>query len=488
MNRYDNLYRGIVVQNNDPSYSGRVKVFVPGINLTQVKNWNQKREEDKAFKVMGKNTNTSLSLDILQNQKERLFWAEVMLPIVGMSSPGYYHAPQDIFYIGNDSDYTFQSSNKNDAFFQQDSLEAERRETTPQQHNPSYGIPPRTKTILDFPQSGSKFSASADCVELDGSTSTPSIWKNSNPVLSSIVGNLPQEYTYEEIDLDSELNSTNPNINLGIVGVSLNVTNPTIFLNGNEIPKTNPIYNSCEESVSISDSEIGYSVPIFFQEDLVSSPSSTTYEDIKVKVIINGKQSVSEEFTLEKFDEDKIYYKSGNLSLQVPFKNITGVTITHNNKPFDHTRISSINPIVFPQTSVVMPRAPITNGAPFISRGGGGGELFNSIISGLLPTLMRKDCHIGGANNECKATVNHGRKSLNDRNCTKGNNLLNDCGQVYRGPQRSTNYNNDWKGLMCIPGVGAHVWVRFENGDANFPIVMGTYASQANYKGIHKIP
>lgn len=486
MNRYDSLYRGIVVQNNDPSHSGRVKVFVPGINLTQITNWNQKKVEDKAFKVMGKNTNTSLSLDILQNQKDRLFWAEVMLPIVGMSSPGYYHAPQDTFYIGNDSDYTFQNSNKNSDFFEQDLQETENRENNPQKNNPSYGTPPRTKTILNFPESGGKFSTSTGCDEFDGSTSTPSIWANSSPLISSVVNNLPQEYTYQEIDLDSSL--INPSVvNLGVLGVSISVTNPTIFLNGKEIERDNPVYNSCETTTDVSDRET-YSAPIFFEEGDLNSTPSETYETIPVKISINGKNTIPNEFELENYTGTDVSYKSDNIRIVIPIKNITGVTVSHNNLPFDHSKIAAIKPVVFPESATIMPRAPISNGNPFISRGGGGGELFNSVISKLLPTMMRKDCHLGGANNDCKQTVNHGRKSLNDKNCVKGNNLLNDCGQVHRGPQRSTNYNNDWKGLICTPGVGSHVWVRFENGDVNFPIIMGTYANQANYKGIYKIP
>lgn len=486
MNRYDNLYRGIIVQNNDPSNSGRVKVFVPGINLTQLPNWNQKKVEDKAFKVMGKNTNTSLSLDILQNQKERLFWAEVMLPIVGMSAPGYYHAPQDIYYTGNDSDYTFQGDNKNDAFFEQDAQEAQNRETQPQQHNPSYGTPPRTRTILNFPQSGSKFVTSLGCDELDGSASTPSIWKNSSPLISSIVHNLPQEYIYKEIDLDaSPINSSV--VNVGVLGVSINTTNPTIFLNGKQVEKDNPVYNSCDPTVQDFSDKETYSAPIFFEEDLSAKSPTSTYETIPVKIFVNGKSTIPDEFELEGYTNTEVFYKSGNIRVVTPIKNITGVTVTHNNSPFDFSKISSIKPIIFPESPVIMPRAPITNGASFISRGGGGGEIFNSVISKLLPTMMRKDSHLGGANNESKQTVNHGRKSLNDPNCVKGNNLIGDYGQVHRGPQRSTNYNNDWKGLMGIPGVGSHVWVRFENGDPNFPIIMGTYANQANYKGIYKI-
>jgi len=146
------LYRGIVVQNNDPQQSGRVKVYIPGINLNQSKNWNQSKEEDKFFKVMGGNTGSSLKPEVLNSQKERLLWAEVMLPVIGMSSPGFYNAPSDSFYIGNDSDYLSQESNKTTAAFDQDKQQSKNRpEKSPL---PNYGQEPRTTLDLNFPING----------------------------------------------------------------------------------------------------------------------------------------------------------------------------------------------------------------------------------------------------------------------------------------------------------------------------------------------
>jgi len=44
------------------------------------------------------------------------------------------------------------------------------------------------------------------------------------------------------------------------------------------------------------------------------------------------------------------------------------------------------------------------------------------------------------------------------------------------------------KGMMSTPTPGAHVWVMFENGDPNYPIVLGAIYGQSDYQGIHDIP
>ena len=69
----------------------------------------------------------------------------------------------------------------------------------------------------------------------------------------------------------------------------------------------------------------------------------------------------------------------------------------------------------------------------------------------------------------------------------KGRNIQSSKLQLHRGPMRSPDYNNDWKGMISIPGVGAHVWVTFDNGDVNYPIIVGTFAAQSDYKGIFEI-
>lgn len=54
-------------------------------------------------------------------------------------------------------------------------------------------------------------------------------------------------------------------------------------------------------------------------------------------------------------------------------------------------------------------------------------------------------------------------------------------------PLSVPNQYNKVKGMLSIPAPGAHVWVMFENGDPNYPIVMGVIYGQADYQGIHDI-
>lgn len=41
------------------------------------------------------------------------------------------------------------------------------------------------------------------------------------------------------------------------------------------------------------------------------------------------------------------------------------------------------------------------------------------------------------------------------------------------------------KGMISIPTPGAHVWVMFEGGDPNYPIVLGTIFGKEDYHGIY---
>jgi len=93
--KYFGNYMGIVVQNNDPQYRGRVKVFVPHVTPTVYKNWiensDQKPAVDRVFKFIGSNVGSDLT-NIIDDLKLILPWAEVASPITGESSAGRYHA------------------------------------------------------------------------------------------------------------------------------------------------------------------------------------------------------------------------------------------------------------------------------------------------------------------------------------------------------------------------------------------------------------
>lgn len=94
MKRFYGNYLGIVIQNSDPEYRGRIKVWVPFISATIFEGWNQDRK-DKKFKFLGKNINSPLSGKVLDELKNVLPWAEYVAPSMGASGNGTYSATKD---------------------------------------------------------------------------------------------------------------------------------------------------------------------------------------------------------------------------------------------------------------------------------------------------------------------------------------------------------------------------------------------------------
>jgi hypothetical protein len=108
--KYYGNYMGIVVQNNDPLYRGRVKVFVPHVTPTVYKNWTEnnskKSVSDKAFKFIGANIGSDLT-DIIDDLKLILPWAEVAAPITGEATSGRYHAASKNATTSDGSNYSY---------------------------------------------------------------------------------------------------------------------------------------------------------------------------------------------------------------------------------------------------------------------------------------------------------------------------------------------------------------------------------------------
>lgn len=93
--QYFSRYKGIVIQNNDPENVGRVKVFVPQVNMTLLKGWNEEVDTDKFFKFPGANLGSDLGPDVLKRLKEGLPWGEVEQPIFGSGGGGNYWSEVD---------------------------------------------------------------------------------------------------------------------------------------------------------------------------------------------------------------------------------------------------------------------------------------------------------------------------------------------------------------------------------------------------------
>lgn len=103
MKRYYGNYLGIVIQNNDPEFRGRIKVWVPFVSATVYENWNQDRK-DKKFKFLGKNINSPISGQLLDELKNILPWAEYVAPSTGASGSGLYSATKDAGTISDSND------------------------------------------------------------------------------------------------------------------------------------------------------------------------------------------------------------------------------------------------------------------------------------------------------------------------------------------------------------------------------------------------
>lgn len=86
--KYYSIYKGLVVQDNDPLQSGRVKVFIPYLHAGLLPLEENQYNENINLGVLGKNINEqntgnidiTLYLDVL---KDKLPWCPVVMPITG---------------------------------------------------------------------------------------------------------------------------------------------------------------------------------------------------------------------------------------------------------------------------------------------------------------------------------------------------------------------------------------------------------------------
>jgi hypothetical protein len=90
LEKYDGMYIGIVVQNNDPEKRGRIKAYVPHVNAGVYENWYGVKK-DKSFRFVGRNIDSDLG-DILADLKTILPWSEQAAPLAGQVSTGRYNA------------------------------------------------------------------------------------------------------------------------------------------------------------------------------------------------------------------------------------------------------------------------------------------------------------------------------------------------------------------------------------------------------------
>ena len=91
MERCYGNYIGVVVQNNDPEYCGKVKVFVPHLTPTVYAGWLNEEKSRIINDLIGSNINGDLD-SVLEDLRNKLPWAECAAPLIGESATGRYNS------------------------------------------------------------------------------------------------------------------------------------------------------------------------------------------------------------------------------------------------------------------------------------------------------------------------------------------------------------------------------------------------------------
>jgi hypothetical protein len=108
MKKYYGNYIGVVIQNNDPDQSGKVKVFVPHISSTIYNDW-VRSTDNKSIKFIGNNIDEDIT-GIIEDLKRLTPWSECASPLVGESSSGRFN---NYNMTGSVSDSNFYSTTTN---------------------------------------------------------------------------------------------------------------------------------------------------------------------------------------------------------------------------------------------------------------------------------------------------------------------------------------------------------------------------------------
>jgi hypothetical protein len=202
---------------------------------------------------------------------------------------------------------------------------------------------------------------------------------------------------------------------------------------------------------------------------------------------------VNREFTIntDKSTDKMPVYTSNNIEVVIPKGRVQSINIYKNNNRTDISKIAALKPFNVAKLDdnenmfrTILPR--IADVLCNLSAGGGGAAAYNRVNTQLLPYEQRREALIGGNNPMSKENRNFGAQDSPENCDESGSNQLSkaDMGGPYRPPDHSNNF----KGMVSIPAPGAHVHVRFEDGNPNMPIVMDTFVPQSDYKTMYGVP
>ena len=111
--KYKSIYKGVIIQNDDPLQNGRVKVFVPHIHLSLIGASEELANLDMLFSFFGKNieeqaapSNSKIDLtEYIEILKEKLPWAAVLQPIVGETGYAKYNSSTQNSTTSDNNDF-----------------------------------------------------------------------------------------------------------------------------------------------------------------------------------------------------------------------------------------------------------------------------------------------------------------------------------------------------------------------------------------------
>lgn len=387
--KYYGNYRGIIIQNNDPLYAGRVKVFVPHVNANLIEKWINNFGNDETINHVGKNVN-GFSDEIILRLKKVLPWSGTCLPLFGMGTSGFYFSPNNESLLANDSNQSGQQKKNLTSSCEDKKMQQDFKET--------------------------------------GSTS------GKNPVNSKVDYVQAQSTTYgypSDPYRDSK----------SLKGIG----------NRDNIMKSG-------QSVALSES--------------TASQLGLNKGDSVVATFPDGKQGVF------KYDDTipplysnhriDFYLKTDQENGQFPYNgsNVKIEKLNNTNKPKESTETSS---------DVIMPPTFVEKST--CNQGSGG-------IASQSNNKMDLQNYNGNSGMDGQTKNNMPDETYRNPNDVRGANTLNPDLTLQIRPM---NHGNSYKGMMSIPAVGSSVWVFFENGDSQYPVVFGYHGNQAAFQGIHGI-
>lgn len=500
--RYDGIYKGIVIQNNDPSNAGRVKVYVPEANATLLKDWNLNKTTNQKINHLGANTASALTPDIMQRLKTMLPWARVSMPIFGMSTAGFYDSASNTSYIGNDSNLIGQRGNKSPQFFEADRQKA--ASPRPLFLDPLAKI---ARSIIDL--AGIDLGNPSFPLECGDAPTIPSVWTSfPSEARGDIKRSVPQSYpsqpanNFHDPEISKPLTRTQKsirnianNINDAVDRVEISVVNPDIYIDGKIVDNSKTIFNNnCldERVLSRTIPQLSYEPPILFVDTPLVPIRHTDLENMPVELLINDVPA-NREFTIntDKSTDKISVYNSNNMEVVIPKGRVQSINIHKNNNRTDISKIAALKPFNVAKLDnnknmfrTILPR--IASVLCNLSSGGGGAAAYNRVNTQLLPSEQRREAMIGGNNPMSKENRNFGAQDSPENCDESGSNQLSKADMG--GPYRPPDHTNNFKGMVSIPAPGAHVHVRFEDGNPNMPIVMDTFIPQSDYKPMYGVP